>query len=132
MFLVTRKGRMRVAAAHTGWVCAALGPASCSSAFSHGASPAACEDMQPQHLQAQPRNPRPHNLTIYTGRSSYAPGDTVPGTTGEASRHPGEPRGPSDQFQIGLSPQEFPGLNSGLILRSNKVAKDKHKIFVIT
>ncbi|KAK1343163.1 hypothetical protein QTO34_015938 [Cnephaeus nilssonii] len=29
---------MRVAAAHTGWVCAALGPASCSSAFSHGAS----------------------------------------------------------------------------------------------
>lgn len=76
------KGRMRVPAALTGWACATLCLASCSSAFSHGAGLVACEDMQPKHIGAQPQDPGTHHITIHTSRSSYSPGDTVPGTYG--------------------------------------------------
>ncbi|XP_057581806.1 reelin domain-containing protein 1 [Hippopotamus amphibius kiboko] len=68
---------MRVPAALAGWACAALCLASSSSAFSHGAGSVACMDMQPKHIPAQPQNPRTHHITILTGSSSYAPGDTV-------------------------------------------------------
>ncbi|XP_049487169.1 reelin domain-containing protein 1 isoform X2 [Panthera uncia] len=68
---------MRVPAALTGWACAALCLASCSTAFSHGAGSVACQDMQPKHLQAQPQNPGTHHITIHTSRSSYLPGDIV-------------------------------------------------------
>ncbi|XP_019276321.2 reelin domain-containing protein 1 [Panthera pardus] len=68
---------MRVPAALTGWACAALCLASCSTAFSHGAGLVACQDMQPKHLQAQPQNPGTHHITIHTSRSSYLPGDIV-------------------------------------------------------
>ncbi|XP_058577228.1 reelin domain-containing protein 1 isoform X2 [Neofelis nebulosa] len=71
---------MRVPAALTGWACAALCLASCSTAFSHGAGSVACQDMQPKHLQAQPQNPGTHHITIHTSRSSYLPGDIVPVT----------------------------------------------------
>ncbi|KAM5231006.1 LOW QUALITY PROTEIN: reelin domain-containing protein 1 [Hipposideros larvatus] len=74
------KVRVRVSAALTAWACATLCLASWSSAFSHGASSAACEDMGPQHIQAQPWNPRTHHITIHTSWSSYSPGDTVPVT----------------------------------------------------
>ncbi|XP_015456173.2 reelin domain-containing protein 1 [Pteropus alecto] len=68
---------MRVSAAIAGWAYATLCLASCSSAFSHGASSGACEDMQPKHIQAQPQNPRTHHITIHTSRPFYSPGDTV-------------------------------------------------------
>ncbi|KAM5307290.1 LOW QUALITY PROTEIN: reelin domain-containing protein 1 [Glossophaga mutica] len=71
---------MRVPVALAGWVCVAPCLASCSSAFSHGASLVACEDMWPQHIQTQPQSPRTHHSTIHTSRSSYSPGDTVPVT----------------------------------------------------
>ncbi|XP_005607880.1 reelin domain-containing protein 1 [Equus caballus] len=71
---------MRVPAALTGWACATLCLASCSSAFSHGAGLVACEDMQPKHIGAQPQDPGTHHITIHTSRSSYSPGDTVPVT----------------------------------------------------
>ncbi|XP_045322394.1 reelin domain-containing protein 1 isoform X2 [Leopardus geoffroyi] len=71
---------MRVPTALTGWACAALCLASCSTAFSHGAGSVACQDMQPKHLQAQPQNPGTHHITIHTSRSSYLPGDIVPVT----------------------------------------------------
>ncbi|KAF6096620.1 reeler domain containing 1 [Phyllostomus discolor] len=71
---------MGVPEALSGWLCAALCLASCSSAFSHGAGPAACEDMRPRHIHTQPQSPRTHHITIHTIRSSYSPGDTVPVT----------------------------------------------------
>lgn len=89
LLLVTQdKGRMRVPTALTGWACAALCLASCSTAFSHGAGSVACQDMQPKHLQAQPQNPGTHHITIRTSRSSYLPGDIVPGMYGRALRDP--------------------------------------------
>ncbi|XP_025730054.1 LOW QUALITY PROTEIN: reelin domain-containing protein 1 [Callorhinus ursinus] len=71
---------MWVSAILRGWACAALCLASCSAAFSHGAGLGACEDMLPKHIQAQPRDPQTHHITIHIGRSSYSPGDTVPVT----------------------------------------------------
>ncbi|XP_027625747.1 reelin domain-containing protein 1 [Tupaia chinensis] len=71
---------MTVQAAFTGWACTTLCLASCSSAFSHGASTVACEDMQPRHILAQPQDPGTHHITIHTSRSSYSPGEEVPVT----------------------------------------------------
>lgn len=97
LLLVTQaEGRMKVPAALTGWACTALCLASYSTAFSHGAGSVACEDMQPKHIQAQPQNPRTHHITIHTSRSSYLPGETIPGMYGRALR---DPQAPSDKFQ---------------------------------
>ncbi|XP_037685012.1 reelin domain-containing protein 1 [Choloepus didactylus] len=71
---------MRSWAAVAGWACTAVCLASCSAAFSHGASSAACADMSPKHIQAQPQNPRTHHVAIHTSRSFYSPGDEVPVT----------------------------------------------------
>ncbi|XP_030775013.1 reelin domain-containing protein 1 [Rhinopithecus roxellana] len=71
---------MRMRAALVGWACTTLCLVSCSSAFSHGASTVACEDMQPKHIQAQPQHQDTHHVTIHTRRSSYAPGDKIPVT----------------------------------------------------
>ncbi|XP_063494298.1 reelin domain-containing protein 1 isoform X2 [Symphalangus syndactylus] len=71
---------MRMRAALVGWACTTLCLASCLSAFSHGASTVACEDMQPKHIQAQPQHQDTHHVTIHTHRSSYAPGDKIPVT----------------------------------------------------
>ncbi|KAM5255829.1 reelin domain-containing protein 1 [Ctenodactylus gundi] len=68
---------MRVLTALAGWACATLCLASRSSAFSHGASTVACEDMQPRHVVAQPQHPSTHHVTILTGSSSYSPGGKV-------------------------------------------------------
>ncbi|XP_046315077.1 reelin domain-containing protein 1 [Marmota monax] len=70
---------MKVPATFAGWACASLFLTSCSSAFSHGASAVACEDMQPRHIQAQPQRSSSHHLTIHTSRS-YSPGDKIPVT----------------------------------------------------
>ncbi|KAM6148032.1 reelin domain-containing protein 1 [Erethizon dorsatum] len=69
---------MRVPAALAGWACITLCLASCSSAFSHGASAVACEDMQPRHIGAQPQRPSTHHISIHAGRPSYSPGDQIP------------------------------------------------------
>ncbi|XP_039335140.2 reelin domain-containing protein 1 [Saimiri boliviensis] len=71
---------MRMWAGLVGWACTTLCLASCSSAFSHGASMKACEDMQPKHIRAQPQPQDTRHVTIHTGRSSYAPGDKIPVT----------------------------------------------------
>ncbi|KAB1282131.1 Reelin domain-containing protein 1 [Camelus dromedarius] len=84
---------MRVPAALPGWACVALCLVSCSSAFSPGAGSGACVDMQPKHSPAHPQNPRTHPITLLTGRSSYSPGDTIPGTCGRGFERP--PRSPS-------------------------------------
>ncbi|XP_047422725.1 reelin domain-containing protein 1 isoform X1 [Sciurus carolinensis] len=68
---------MKVPATFAGWACTSLFLASCSSAFSHGASAVACEDMQPRHIQAQPQRPSSLHVTIHTSRS-YSPGDKIP------------------------------------------------------
>lgn len=89
LFLMTQeKVKMRVLAVLGGWAWAALCLASCSAAFSHGAGSGACEDLQPKHIQAQPQDPQTHHVTIHTGRSSYSPGDTVPGTYGRGFARP--------------------------------------------
>uniref|UniRef100_A0A8C5P7V7 Reeler domain containing 1 n=1 Tax=Leptobrachium leishanense TaxID=445787 RepID=A0A8C5P7V7_9ANUR len=49
-----------------------------SSAFSHGASLAACTDMRPKHIRAAPQNTRKNYVSIHTNRSFYWPGDNVP------------------------------------------------------
>ncbi|XP_005386897.1 PREDICTED: uncharacterized protein LOC102010393 [Chinchilla lanigera] len=71
---------MKVPAALAGWACVTLCLASCSSAFSHGASAVACEDMQPRHVGAQPQRPSTHHISIHASRSSYSPGDQIPVT----------------------------------------------------
>ncbi|XP_062055050.1 reelin domain-containing protein 1 [Lepus europaeus] len=71
---------MRVLVALAGWACTTLCLASSSSAFSHGASAGACEDMHPQHIGAPPQRSGSPHVTIHTGRSSYSPGDEVPVT----------------------------------------------------
>ncbi|KAM4706609.1 reelin domain-containing protein 1 [Discoglossus pictus] len=63
-----------------GWACISLCWITYTTAFSHGASLAACSDMRPKHIRAQPQNPRKNYITIYTNRSFYLPGDTVPVT----------------------------------------------------
>ncbi|XP_062963693.1 reelin domain-containing protein 1 [Cynocephalus volans] len=71
---------MRVQATLAGWACTTLCLASCSAAFSHGASVVTCEDMQPKHIGAQPQHHRSHRITIQTSISSYSPGDKIPVT----------------------------------------------------
>ncbi|XP_049761390.1 reelin domain-containing protein 1 [Elephas maximus indicus] len=71
---------MMVSAALAGWACTTLCLASCSAAFSHGASSAACVDMQPKHVQVRPQNAGTHHITIHTSSNSYSPGDKVPVT----------------------------------------------------
>ncbi|KAM6220984.1 reelin domain-containing protein 1 [Rhynchocyon petersi] len=71
---------MRVSAALSCWVCTTLCLASCSAAFSHGASPVACVDMQPRHIQVQPQDPESHHITIHTSSHSYLPGEKLPVT----------------------------------------------------
>ncbi|KAM9678265.1 reelin domain-containing protein 1 [Trichechus inunguis] len=71
---------MTISAALPGWACTALCLASCSAAFSHGASSAACVDMQPKHIQVRPQNPGTHHIIIHTSNNSYSPGDKVPVT----------------------------------------------------
>ncbi|XP_075470125.1 reelin domain-containing protein 1 [Ascaphus truei] len=63
-----------------GWACISLCLISYTTAFSHGASLTACSDMRPQHIRAQPQNPRKNYITIHTNRTSYLPGDKVPVT----------------------------------------------------
>ncbi|XP_069487337.1 reelin domain-containing protein 1 [Ambystoma mexicanum] len=63
-----------------GWACMTVCLVSYTAAFSHGASLAACHDMRPKHIRAQPQNPKKNYVTIYTNRSFYLPGDRVPVT----------------------------------------------------
>ncbi|XP_069090418.1 reelin domain-containing protein 1 isoform X2 [Pleurodeles waltl] len=63
-----------------GWACMTICLVSYTAAFSHGASLAACNDMRPKHIRAQPQNPKKNYVTIYTNRSFYLPGDRVPVT----------------------------------------------------
>ncbi|XP_063314553.1 reelin domain-containing protein 1 [Pelobates fuscus] len=55
-----------------------------STAFSHGASLAACTDMRPKHIRAAPQSIRKNYITIHTNRSFYLPGDRVPVTVRSA------------------------------------------------
>lgn len=104
----TRKFRMRVSAALAGWAYTTLCLASCSSAFSHGASSGACEDMQPKHIRAQPQNPRTHHVTIHTSRPFYSPGDTVSGMYGRGfERLPGGLRASVTNSNLHLSQENF-------------------------
>ncbi|XP_021103340.1 U6 snRNA-associated Sm-like protein LSm6 isoform X3 [Heterocephalus glaber] len=63
-----------------GLACTTLCLASCSVAFSRGGSAEACEDMQPRHTRAQPQCSSTHHISIHAGRSSYSPGDRIPGS----------------------------------------------------
>nr|XP_012803618.2 reelin domain-containing protein 1 [Jaculus jaculus] len=69
---------MRVLATSARWACTTLCLASCSYAFSHGASAMACEDMRPRHIQAQPQDPSTHHVAVHSSRPSYSPGDKIP------------------------------------------------------
>ncbi|XP_068134298.1 reelin domain-containing protein 1 [Hyperolius riggenbachi] len=60
------------------WMCIITALISHSAAYSHGGSFAACSDMKPKHIRAQPQNPRKNYVTIHTNRSFYLPGDKVP------------------------------------------------------
>ncbi|XP_072262934.1 reelin domain-containing protein 1 [Pyxicephalus adspersus] len=62
------------------WICISAGLVSYSAAYSHGGSLAACSDMRPKHIRAQPQNPRKNYITIHTNHSFYLPGDKVPVT----------------------------------------------------
>ncbi|XP_073467152.1 reelin domain-containing protein 1 [Aquarana catesbeiana] len=62
------------------WMCISTGLVSFAAAYSHGGSLAACSDMRPKHIRAQPQNPRKNYITIHTNRSFYLPGDRVPVT----------------------------------------------------
>ncbi|XP_051025270.1 LOW QUALITY PROTEIN: reelin domain-containing protein 1 [Acomys russatus] len=77
---------MRTLAVLASWAYATLFLASCSAAFSHGASTQACEDMGPRHTQSQPKHPGTHHITIHTSSSSYLPGDKIPVSV-RSSRH---------------------------------------------
>ncbi|XP_078533783.1 reelin domain-containing protein 1 [Lissotriton helveticus] len=69
---------MRIQLILIGWACMTVCLVSYTAAFSHGASLAACNDMRPKHIRAQPQNPKKNYVTIYTNRSFYLPGDRVP------------------------------------------------------
>uniref|UniRef100_A0A4X2KXG7 Reelin domain-containing protein n=2 Tax=Vombatus ursinus TaxID=29139 RepID=A0A4X2KXG7_VOMUR len=71
---------MKIQAAITGWAYTVFCLASCTEAFSHGASLEACVDMKPRHIRAQLQNPRNNHVTVSTNVSSYSPGDKVPVT----------------------------------------------------
>ncbi|KFO20580.1 hypothetical protein H920_18040 [Fukomys damarensis] len=71
---------MKVPAALAAWACSTLCLAFCSALFSHGASVAACQDMQPRHMGAQPQRPSTHRISIHAGRSSSSAGDQIPVT----------------------------------------------------
>ncbi|KAL4618150.1 hypothetical protein GN956_G20637 [Arapaima gigas] len=45
--------------------------------FSTGAGRASCADMKPEHIRAQPQDPRRAYVTLHTDARSYLPGDTV-------------------------------------------------------
>ncbi|KAM9329511.1 reelin domain-containing protein 1 [Gastrophryne carolinensis] len=62
------------------WLCITIGLISYSAAYSHGGSLAACSDMRPKHIRAQPQNTRKTYVTIHTNSSFYLPGDKVPVT----------------------------------------------------
>ncbi|KAM5191492.1 reelin domain-containing protein 1 [Mantella aurantiaca] len=62
------------------WMCISIGLISYSAAYSHGGSLAACSDMRPKHIRAQPQNPRKNYITIHTNHTFYLPGDKVPVT----------------------------------------------------
>ncbi|KAL4618151.1 hypothetical protein GN956_G20638 [Arapaima gigas] len=47
--------------------------------FSTGAGRASCADMKPEHIRAQPQDPRRAYVTLHTDARSYLPGDTVEG-----------------------------------------------------
>ncbi|XP_063271542.1 reelin domain-containing protein 1 [Prinia subflava] len=70
----------RARGAAVGWACAALCLASCTAAFSQGASPSACADMMPRHLRVQLHSSSSSYITVHTNRSFYFPGDKVPVT----------------------------------------------------
>ncbi|XP_027722605.1 reelin domain-containing protein 1 isoform X2 [Vombatus ursinus] len=74
------KDEMKIQAAITGWAYTVFCLASCTEAFSHGASLEACVDMKPRHIRAQLQNPRNNHVTVSTNVSSYSPGDKVPVT----------------------------------------------------
>uniref|UniRef100_A0A8C9RE63 Reeler domain containing 1 n=1 Tax=Scleropages formosus TaxID=113540 RepID=A0A8C9RE63_SCLFO len=46
-------------------------------AFSTGAGRASCAHMKPDHIRAQPQDPRRTYVTLHTHTRSYLPGDTV-------------------------------------------------------
>lgn len=120
---------MKVPATFAGWACTSLFLTSCSSAFSHGASVVACEDMQPRHIQAQPQSPSSHHVTIHTSRS-YSPGDKIPGRHGRIGGTRGAPEPQGGPPSCVYPRQEPPELKFGLVLRSNYLAKTMHEIFV--
>ncbi|KAM8764545.1 LOW QUALITY PROTEIN: reelin domain-containing protein 1 [Rhynchonycteris naso] len=96
---------MGAPAALAGWVCAALCLAFCSSAFSQGASPVACADMQPKHSEAPSQSPQTHRVTVHAGRSSYFPGDTVP----------------APRVQVGKAEKDAVGADAGAKCRQIRV-----------
>ncbi|XP_036407766.1 reelin domain-containing protein 1-like [Megalops cyprinoides] len=55
----------------------ALAPLPRARAFSQGAKPSSCLNMEPGHIRAQPQDPRHSHVTLQAGAGSYLPGDTV-------------------------------------------------------
>ncbi|KAJ8383182.1 hypothetical protein SKAU_G00039600 [Synaphobranchus kaupii] len=58
-------------------VATSLSPLLPAWAFSQGAKPSSCVNMEPGHIRAQPQDPRHSHVTLQTPAHTYLPGDTL-------------------------------------------------------